>query len=275
MLTKQLGGKAAVVTGAASGIGLALARRCLAEGMDVLLSDCEPGALARASAELGVPGVLADVRDPASLETLARAAQERMGGVHLLCANAGVSRMAGVDRLTHEDWRWLLDVNVLGVVETVRAFRPMLEADPDGGHILITASLSSLYPTRAQAGYAASKYAVAGFGEVLALELAAEGAQVGVSLLCPGPVRTNIGSSARNRGAAYAAAPAAAGPDLHEQAFRASLDERDWALPDDIASAAFAGMQRGELWVITHPQMMGPVQERSVEIEAAAARAEG
>ena len=184
--------------------------------------------------------------------------------------------MASAARLTPEDWRWLFDVNVFGVVNTVQAFRPPLENDPDGGHILITASLSSLYPTRAQAGYAASKYAVAGFGETLALELRAEGSRVGVSLLMPGPVRTNIGTSARNRGPEYA--PAAAppsSPDIHEQAFRASIVETDWQTPEQIADAAIDGVRRGDLWIITHPQMMGPVLERSRGIAAAGGAAAG
>ena len=266
-------GKTAVVTGGASGIGLALARRLKAEGMQVVLADCEPAALARAAEELGVPGLPVDVRDPASLETLANTVVERFGGVGLVCANAGVSRMASAARLTPEDWRWLFDVNVFGVVNTVQAFRPALEADPDGGHILITASLSSLYPTRSQAGYAASKYAVAGFGETLALELEAEGSKVGVSLLAPGPVRTNIGTSARNRFPEYASSAAPAqGPDIHEQAFRASINEADWQTPEQIADAAIQGVRNGDFWIITHPQMMGPVLERSGTIAAAGSR---
>ncbi len=263
-------GKTAVVTGGASGIGLALARRLKAEGMQVVLADCESAALARAAEELGAPGLPVDVRDPASLQRLADAVVERFGGVSLICANAGVSRMASAARLTPEDWRWLFDVNVFGVVNTVQAFRPALEADPDGGHILITASLSSLYPTRSQAGYAASKYAVAGFGETLALELEAEGSKVGVSLLAPGPVRTNIGTSARNRFPEYASTAAPAqGPDIHEQAFRASVGETDWRTPEQIADAAIEGVRRGAFWIITHPQMMGPVLERCRAIAAA------
>lgn len=272
----DLSGKAAVVTGGASGIGLGLARRLKAEGMKVLLADHDAAALARASAELGAPGVLADVRDPAGMTDLAREAVQRLGAVHLLCANAGVSRMAGITRLTPQDWRWLFEVNVFGAVNTVQAFLPALKANPAGGHILITASLSSLYPTRAQAAYAATKYALAAFGETLALELKAEDAKVGVSLLCPGPVRTNIGTGYAKREARYVAeAPAVEGPDIHEQAFRGSVVDDDWRTPGQIADAALAGLRRGELWIITHPDMMGPVEARAREIKAAAARARG
>jgi NAD(P)-dependent dehydrogenase (short-subunit alcohol dehydrogenase family) len=273
-MTRALAGKGAVITGAASGIGLALARRCAAEGMRLVLSDCEPGPLGQAAAELGAKAVQADVRDAESLQALAQAAVQELGAVDLVCANAGVSRMASIERLTAEDWRWLFDVNVFGVVETVRALLPALKANPGGGHILITASLSSLYPTRSQGAYAAAKAAIAMYGETLAMELKAEGAKVSVSLLCPGPVRTNIGTSVRNRGEAYPLAPAPAAPDIHEQAFRASVQDRDWSAPEDIARAALEAVRLGEFWVITHPHMMPMVHTRHRDIEAAADRAE-
>ncbi len=271
MALTDLRGKVAVITGGASGIGLALARRLLAEGMQVVLADLEQPALDEAAAALGVPGVRTDVRDEASLKALADAVIARFGAVHLLCNNAGVSRMAAIERLTAQDWRWLFDVNLFGVVNGVRAFLPLLKANPEGGWILNTASLSSLYPTRSQGAYAATKYAVAAFSETLALELEGEGSTVGVTVLCPGPVRTNIGTSSRNRGAQYtAAAPAAAGPDIHEQAFRASVEPRDWALPDDVAAQAVDAVKAGRFWVITHPHMMGLVEARHRAIEAAA-----
>ena len=274
MSLPDLAGKGAVITGAASGIGLELARRCAAEGMRMVLADCEAGPLETVAAEFGATGVLADVRDRASLEALALQAEAKLGAVDLLCANAGVSRMASIERLTAEDWRWLFDVNVFGVVETVRAFLPLLKTNAGGGHIVITASLSSLYPTRSQGAYAATKAAIAMYGETLALELAGESSKVGVSLVCPGPVRIRIGTSARNRGEAYPAATASTQPDVHEQAFRASIREGDWSQPEDIAAAALAAVRSGELWVITHPQMMQPVQTRHRAIEEAARQAE-
>ena len=271
MPLKHLAGKVAVVTGGASGIGYALARRLIAEGMQVVLADFEQHALDEAAAALGVLGVRTDVRDRASLQALADRALDRFGAVHLLCNNAGVSRMAGLDRLTEGDWRWLFDVNLMGVVGGVQVFRPILEANADGGHILNTASLSSLYPTRCQGAYAASKYAVAAFSEVLALELEAEGSGVGVTLLCPGPVRTNIGSSGRNRAAEYGA-PVPPGPDIHEKAFRDSITPVDFADPDAIAAAGVEAVKTGQFWVITHPQMMQPVEARHRAILDAAAR---
>ncbi len=112
------------------------------------------------------------------------------------------------------------------------------------------------------------------YGETLALELAAEGGRVGVSLVCPGPVRTNIGTSARNRGGGHALPPPPASPDVHEQAFRASVEDRDWLSAEDIARAALTAVRQGELWAITHPHMMPLVHARHRAIEAAAERAE-
>ena len=274
MTIADLRGRGAVITGAGSGIGLALARACAAEGMQLVLADCEAGPLEKAATELGAAAALADVRDAESLRGLARTAEEQLGAVDLLFANAGVSRMASIERLTAEDWRWLFDVNVFGVVETVRAFLPALEANPGGAHIVITASLSSLYPTRSQGAYAATKAAVAMYGETLALELEAEGSKVGVSLVCPGPVRTNIGTSVRNRGAAYPQASHPAGPDIHEQAFRAAVEDRDWLSAEDIARSALQAVRQGEFWAITHPHMMPLVEARHRAIEAAAESAE-
>jgi len=274
MSIKGLDGKAAVITGAASGIGLALGRACAAEGMRLVLADCEKEPLERAAAELGAVAAPADVRDHASLRALAQTAETHLGAVDLLCANAGVSRMAAIERLTAEDWRWLFDVNVFGVVETVRSFLPLLKANPSGGHIVITASLSSLYPTPSQGAYAATKAAIAMYGETLALELAAEGGKIGVSLVCPGPVRTNIGTSVRNRGGGYPVAQPSAPPDIHEQAFRAAVEDRDWSSPEDIARAALEAVRQGELWAITHPHMMPAVRARHRAIEAAAEKAE-
>ena len=271
MALDNLAGKVAVITGGASGIGLALARRCLDEGMQVALADFEQPALDEAAGALGVMGVRTDVRDEASLKALADAVLARFGAVHLVCNNAGVSKMAAISRLTGKDWSWLFDVNLMGVVNGVRAFLPILQANPEGGHILNTGSLSGLCATRSQGAYAASKYAVVGFSEVLAMELAAEGCKVGVSVICPGPVRTNIGASARNRGPEYAAAaPVDPSVDIHERAFRDGIQEEDWASADQIAAAGLAAAKSGDFWVITHPHMLEPVRARHGAILAAA-----
>lgn len=273
----DLEGKVAVIIGAASGIGLGLARRLKVEGMQLVLADTDRAALERAAQELGALALVADIRDPDDLKALADAAIARFGRIHLLCSNAGVSRMTGIERLTIQDWRWLFDINLFGAVNAVHAFLPILKANPDGAHILFTASLSSFYPTRAQAGYAATKYALAAFGETLALELQAEGAKVGVTLLCPGPVRTNIGTGYGKREEHYRvpASPDDPGTDMHEQAFRNETFERDWSTPDYVAEAALAGMRRGEMWIITHPDLMSATLARNEAIAQAARREPG
>lgn len=270
-----LEGKTAVVIGAASGIGLALARRLKAEGMQLVLADFDREALDRAATELGAFAVLTDIRDPESVRSLADRAVARFGNIHLLCSNAGVSRMAGIERLTLQDWRWLFDVNLFGAVNAVEAFLPILKTSPEGAHILFTASLSSFYPTRAQAAYGAAKYALAALGETLALELQAEGARVGVTLLCPGPVRTNIGTGYAKREERYRSPgeSSGAGADIHEQAFRNETAESDWTTPELVAQEALEGMRRGEMWVITHPRLMSAALARNRAIAEASERA--
>ena len=254
-------GKTAVITGGGAGIGLELARQLTAQGAKVVLIDWEKAPLEAAAQELVAPAFLGDIRDAAGMQALAAQIVEQHGPVSLLCANAGVVRMAGVMDLTPQDWRWMFDVNVFGTVNTVQAFLPALHANPDGGCVLITGSLSSLVATRGQAGYAASKHALAAFGETLSMELAAEGAKVGVSILCPGPVRTNFGQSERNRGPEYGP-PAGRGADAHVASFMDSVGEGDWSTPAQIAAKALAGVKRGDLWIVTHPQLMNQVDDR-------------
>ena len=266
----SLKGKRVVITGGASGIGLALAERCLDEGMQVVIGDYEAAALAESAARLGVLGVRTDVRRPESVEALATAAMERFGAVHLVCNNAGVSVMTGISALTADDWRWIFDVNVFGVVNGVTAFLPQLKTNPDGGHVLNTVSLSGLYTVRAQAAYAASKAAVLSFCETLRLELEAEGGKVGVTALCPGPVSTNIRTSIRNRSDDYGPTGRnATEPDAHERAFRAQLPAEVMIGARAVADQAFDAVLRGEFWVITHPDLMAPVVARHREIMAA------
>jgi NAD(P)-dependent dehydrogenase (short-subunit alcohol dehydrogenase family) len=270
MALDQPGGKVAVITGGASGIGLALAERCLAEGMKVVIGDYEEGPLAEAAGRLDVLAVRTDVRSPQSVQALAQAAVDRFGAVHLLCNNAGVSVMTGISALTIDDWRWVFDVNLFGTVNGVQAFLPLLKANPDGGHILNTVSLSGLYTVRAQAAYAASKAAVLSFSETLRLELDAEGGKVGVTAVCPGPVRTNIRTSIRNRSGEYGPTGRdAANPDAHERAFRAQLPDGVMIEAGAVADMAIDAVKHGEFWVITHPALMGPVEARHREIMAA------
>jgi len=187
--------KVAVVTGAASGFGAALARRFTEAGMRVVVLDRdEHGAETEAAALRGLGqeavGWAADVTDGDSLARSAAATREAYGRCDVLCANAGVLQVGALDRLTDDDWRWALDVNLLGVVRTVRAFLPLLRETPGDRHVVITASVSGLVTNPRLGAYAASKAAVMSYGETLRLELAPE--RIGVTLLLPAAMATGI-----------------------------------------------------------------------------------
>jgi NAD(P)-dependent dehydrogenase (short-subunit alcohol dehydrogenase family) len=270
---RDLAGKTAFVTGGASGIGFALGRALAAAGMKVMLADIESEALATAAKtlnELGhdVRSVLCDVADAASVERAARAAFDEFGKVHVVCNNAGVGGGGGIDDVSLETWRWVLDVNLMGVLYGIRAFLPHMRAHGEGGHIVNTASMAGLQSGLGFSPYATSKYAVVAMSEGLAMELAPFG--IGVSVVCPGFVRTRIWESARNRQARYGSAvppdPASADgkllADLAERG-RSGLD------PDDVAAKAVAAIRANELYVFTHPEMRDEVDARFAAITAA------
>jgi NAD(P)-dependent dehydrogenase (short-subunit alcohol dehydrogenase family) len=198
---RDLAGKVAVVTGGASGIGRALCDRFAAAGMKLVLADVERPALERAVAELAgggaqAVGVPTDVRDPAAVRALADRTLAAFGAVHVVCNNAGVLPLAPILETSIEDWRWLVDVNLLGVAWGVSVFGPIL-VEQGEGHIVNTASAAGLLPPQGLGAYAATKHAVVGLSETLYLEL--QGTGVGVSVLCPALVNTRISRSERNR----------------------------------------------------------------------------
>lgn len=200
---EDLEGKVAVVTGAASGIGRALADRWAADGMKVVLADVEPGPLDAARDELDASGadVLAvptDVSDAAQVEALAAATLDHFGGVHLLCNNAGVGGGGPSWEVPLEDWSWVLGVNLWGVIHGIRAFVPHLIAQ-DEGHVVNTASIAGFAYAPMMGPYNASKAAVVAISETLQRDLELQGSKVGVSVLCPGWVNTRIHESDRNR----------------------------------------------------------------------------
>ena len=196
-------GKTAVVTGAASGIGRALTERLLAAGARVVMADVEPGALDVAAAEVASLGevlpVLTDVRDAAAVDALAQRVAEAFGAVQLVFANAGVTMSGAVWEVTADDWEWVLGVNVLGVANTVRAFVPPLIAAGEPGHVCITASVAGYLNQPAFGAYNASKHAVVAIAETLAADLREAGHPIGVTLLAPWFVRTQLAHAGRNR----------------------------------------------------------------------------
>jgi NAD(P)-dependent dehydrogenase (short-subunit alcohol dehydrogenase family) len=255
-----------VVTGGASGIGLALVERFAAEGMKVVASDVEEGALAKevsrlATAGADVLGVRTDVRDPASVRALADETLRRYGAVHVVCNNAGVAPTGPMLEASPEDWRWVIDVNVLGVAYGVHAFAPILRAQGEG-HIVNTASEAGLVSSAMLGAYVASKHAVVGLSESLYREL--EGSGVGVSVLCPNLVRTKIFHSERNRsdGVELTARQQAAISPLREMIQQAGI------APAKVAGDVVDAIRSGRFWIFTHPQTRDYARRRFEDIEA-------
>jgi NAD(P)-dependent dehydrogenase (short-subunit alcohol dehydrogenase family) len=270
---RELAGKTAFVTGGASGIGLALGQAFAEAGMNVMLADVETEALAAAIKSLhnfgpAVRGVICDVAEPLSVESAAKAAYEAFGHVHVVCNNAGVAAGGGIENISLDNWRWVLDVNLMGVLHGIRTFLPHIRAHGQGGHIVNTASMAGMNGGLGFSPYVASKFAVVAMSEGLAMQLKPFG--IGVSVLCPSFVRTRIGESGRNRPERYGATqtpdPAsAAGLLLAQIAARlqAGLD------PSDVAARVLAAIREDELYVFTHPSMRLEVDERFAAIQAA------
>jgi len=268
-------GKAAFVTGGASGIGLALCRALAEAGGKVMLADIEEAALDAAVASLEgsgpeIQGVVCDVADPASVEAAAEATFSAFGKVHFLCNNAGVGARGGVDHIALNNWRWVIDVNLIGVVNGVRTFLPHMRAHGEGGHIVNTASIAGMINRfHGFHPYAATKFAVVGMSEGLAVELKPFG--IGVSILCPGVVRTNILESARNRSERYG--PTTPPDPANPLYTRLAELVRTGMEPAEVARRVLEAIRKDELYVFTHPETREAVEQRFQSILAAFGRA--
>jgi NAD(P)-dependent dehydrogenase (short-subunit alcohol dehydrogenase family) len=270
---RELAGKTAFVTGGASGIGLALGRAFAQAGMKVMLADIEAAALAAAVESLrdvgpDVRGVACDVTDPASVQRAAQASYDAFGNVHIVCNNAGVAGGSGIDDISLDNWRWVLDVNLMGVLHGIHAFLPHIRAHGEGGHIVNTASMAGLQSGLGFSPYATSKFAVVAMSEGLAMQLKPLG--IGVTVLCPGFVRTRISGSGRNRperyGPARTPAPASAAGRLAAESARLQAAGLD---PAEIATQTLGAIRDDELYVFTHPEMHDEVKQRFAAIVAA------
>ena len=262
---RDLEGKVAVVTGGASGIGRGLAARFAADGMHVVIADVENAALEQTAAELGVVGVQTDVADAASVQALADQVLDRFGTVHVLCNNAGVGGGGQIADLTLADWKWVLDVNLWGVIHGIHSFLPRLLANPDGGHVVNTASMAGLFASAGMGPYNATKFAVVAISETLSKELQAAGSSVGVSVLCPGFVRTNIFDSQRNRpdalrNATKAVGDARARNDILKRFLETAMD------PAEVAVHVRDAIVEDRFWITTHPEFFNAVTQRADDI---------
>jgi NAD(P)-dependent dehydrogenase (short-subunit alcohol dehydrogenase family) len=259
----QLPGKTAVVTGAASGIGRAMAERFTAIGMSVVLADIEEPRLREVARDLSGAGaavvaVVCDVTSRAAVEELATAAESQFGTVHLLCNNAGVSGGGGpIWSTTDNDWNWVMGVNVMGVVHGLQVFVPRMLASGEECHVVNTSSVSGL-STGPHSIYGVAKHAVTRLSEITWYDLRATGAPVGMSVLCPCIVATHIVTAERNR------------PEHLRDELDSALAERRRAAmlageqrflsegmrPSEVADAVVDGVQAGRFWIFVPPDLV-------------------
>ena len=246
--------KVAVVTGAASGIGYAVASRAAAAGMRVVLADIDADRLGQAAASLAgrgasVHAIEVDVADREAVQNLAARVQAEVGDVWLLVNNAGVYLSAPFVDMPLAQWEFVVGVNLWGVVHCLQAFLPGMVAR-DAGHVVNTSSIDGLVTVRNATSYVAAKHAVTALSETLFRELEEAGSAVGVSVLCPAAVETDILNSVRHWPARLGPAPV--------------LTPRDYPLldelmqPDQVADILFAGLAERRFWILTHPEQGAP-----------------
>jgi len=265
---QELTGRVAVVTGAASGIGRAVAERLGGEGMRLVLADIEEGPLTAVVDALDASGVEVtwcptDVSDHASVVALRDHALERFGAVHLVHNNAGVGGSGGpIWTVPLADWRWTLDVNLWGVIYGIHVFVPLL-VDQGEGHVVNTASLAGLCSPPFMGPYNATKHAVVTISETLFKDLRSVGSPVGVSVLCPGFVKTGIARSGRNR-PDWAPAPSGAASgqmdDVLSQLVAGGI------APAAVAAELVEAVRHDRFYAITHPETDAMVSARFHEV---------
>jgi len=255
----EMGGKVAVVTGGGSGIGGGMCRAFAREGMRVAVVDVERGAAERVAGEIGgnAGAFACDVADRGAVESLAEEVRAAFGGVDLVCNNAGVLVGGPMLETTEDDWQWLLSVNVLGVVHGSQVFGRLLAAQGHG-HIVNTASVGGFLPYPDLATYCATKFAVVGFSEALRTELAPRG--VGVSILCPGKVHTNLAHADRLR------------PERFTRAGGSSQilgQLEDGMEPLQVGECVLRGVAANAEYIFTHAEFRGLFEERFARVLSA------
>ena len=268
---KQFNDRVAVVTGAASGIGLALAERFAAEGMKVVMADIEGATLAKAAEGVRRKGaaVLAtevDVSRPDHVERLAQETYQAFGAAHVLCNNAGVAVIGAVHEHSLADWQWVINVNLWGVIHGVRAFVPRMLAGGDEGHIVNTASLAGLTTAPFMSVYDVTKHGVVALSESMYKEFAVTGVPIGVSVVCPGLINTSIMRSARNRPPELAE-EGKAGPMA--QAFGQGLADRlaTGYPPAEVAEQVLQGILHGRFYIVpAQPEVKANIAVRAQDL---------
>ncbi len=269
---REFTGRVAVVTGGASGLGRAMARRFAAEGMAVVLADVQQDALDRTVAEFesaGHPvlGVRCDVSRQESVDALRDAAVKRFGKVHVVCNNAGVAPGGLAWESTLEDWNWCLGVNVYGVIHGLRSFVPHMLAHGEEGHIVNTASVAGLISPPGMGIYCVSKHAVVTLTECLHHDLAGKTDRIGASVLCPAYVPTAIADSERNRPADLAnpVRGRTAEDAAREELLRKAVSSGKISA-EQVADAVFEAVRERRFYILTHQKIKGAIETRMQDI---------
>ena len=271
---EEFAGKTAIVTGAGSGMGKAFALRWGAEGMNVVIGDIQSDALDATVAELAAAGVpvlgrRTDVSRLADIEALADAAESRFGPIHLVCNNAGVEGFLDgpIWAATGQDWDWTLSVNLMSVIYGLRTFVPRMIAHGEPGHVINTCSMTSVIA--ASNMYGICKHAILALTEVLAADLAAAGAPIGATGLCPGIIATNLFHGSRNRPSALTdgAVTSSAGAALRDQMH--SVLAKGMA-PSEVADLLVDAVRSNALYLLTDHEWNSRVVARHEAILAGA-----
>ncbi len=270
---QDLRGKTAFITGGACGIGYAMAHAFASRGMKLMLADIEAEPLTAAVEKLNsiapdVRGVHCDVTEFGSVQRAAQATFDAFGSVHIVCNNAGVGGGGGIDNISLDTWRWVLDVNLMGVLYGIKAFLPHMRAHKEGGHIVNTASMAGMQSEGGFNAYHVSKYGVVSMSEGLAKQL--RGENIGVSVLCPSYVNTSIAMSDRNRQDKYGATESP-DPDSPEGIWTKELARRlrEGRDPAEIAERVVQAIYENDLYVFTHPEWNWEVENRLAAIQSA------
>ena len=269
---RTLRNKTAIITGGGNGIGRGIALAFADAGTHVVIADIEEDAartVAKEASERGVRSLAlrTDVADRASVEALADQVYAEFGAVNILCNNAGVVTMGTLDRCSDEDWRWLLSVNLFGVINGIQTFLPRMLAQPDEAHIVNTGSLCSLAAYPLYGIYTTAKYGLAGLTESLRFDL--ERDEIGVSLLCPGPVQTRMLDRSRDRTAALRGPQPSETPEMEQamaetrKLMAAGMD------PLRVGRKVVEGVRRNDAYILPHPELKGVVEARFTRILAA------
>jgi NAD(P)-dependent dehydrogenase (short-subunit alcohol dehydrogenase family) len=269
---QELKDRVAVITGGASGIGLAMAKRFAREGMKLVLADVEEDALRRVDQEFrkaGVPvlAIRTDVSRSHDVERLAEKTLATFGAVHVVCNNAGVAPGGAVWESTAADWEWVLGVNVWGVIHGVRVFVPIMLRQDTPCHVVNTASVAGMLSVPGMGIYCVSKHAVVTLSECLHHDLAERGSKIKVSVLCPAYVPTGIIDSERNRPALLRNPSRARTPEDHEREEQMRHAVQSGRVSAEmVADMVLDSIRRERFYIFTHPRIKGAIQARMEDI---------